>query len=299
VFLFYRNQGERQYGDHPVQPYPRGRWEFQFFLEGEFTVVLQHNGIKKNERLKAPMLILTGPDCIHGWGGKPGDHTRNIIFHFDEAEYPIRSIVGADGYRRVPFQSSEIPVIQALYDRCGEARKRLGTTPLEVSKRAGFWEPLIYKIVAAELTIFFLKHIPKTEWGVPPNYGESKVKEAMAWYEANMSKAPNIAEVARAIHLSPTHLRRLFHKVRGTSPQLAFTHVQFERAKWLMRSPDMTLEQVGESTGFGSASAFSRAFKTEFGMSPREFRQKSLGKLTKTELLPVAPQRRGRAPESV
>ncbi len=281
MFLFYRNQGERRYGDTPVQPYPRGRWEFQFFLEGKFNLLLQQNGVNKSERLTAPILILTGPDCVHGWGGQSGDHTRNIIFHFDEAEYPIRSIVGANGCRKVPFQSSEIPIIQALHDRCDEARKRLGTTPLKVSKRAGFWEPLIYKIVAAELTIFFLKHIPKSEWGTPPNYGESKVKEAMAWYEANMSKAPNIAEVAHAIHLSPTHLRRLFHKVHGIPPQAAFTHVQFERAKWLMRSPDMTLEQVGESTGFGSASAFSRAFKSEFGMSPREFRQQALGKHAK------------------
>ena len=237
-------------------------------------MLIQQNGRQRSERLYSPVLVLTGPECIHGWGGRKGDKCRNIIFHFDEAEYSVRSIVGVEGCRKVPFLASEIPALQRLYDRCGEARKRLGTTPLDVQKRAGFLEPLIYQIVAAELTLFFLKHIPKTEWGAPQNYGASKVKEAMAWYEANLSNAPNIADVARAIHLSPTHLRRLFHKIRGTSPQSAFTHVQFERAKWLMKAPDMTLEQVGEGAGFGSASAFSRAFKSEFGLSPRTFREK-------------------------
>lgn len=278
MFLFYRNQGERRYGELPIQPYPRGQWEFQFFLEGECDLVVQQNGALKSERLYSPVLVLSGPECVHGWGGRKGDRCQNMIFHFDEAEYSVRSIIGPGGYRKVPFQATEIPALQRLYDRCGEARKRLGTTPLDVQKRAGFLEPLIYQIVAAELTLFFLKHVPKAEWGAPQNYGASKVKEAMAWYEANLSNAPNIADVARAIHLSPTHLRRLFHKIRGISPQNAFTHVQFERAKWLMKAPETTLEQVAESAGFGSASAFSRAFKSEFGISPREFRQKHQAK---------------------
>lgn len=273
MFLFYRNQGERRYGDKPIQPYPRKQWEFQFFLEGQCDLMIQQNGTQRSERLYSPVLVLSGPEFVHGWGGRRGDRCYNMIFHFDEAEYAVRSIVHPGGYRKVPFSAAEIPMLQQLYDRCGEARKRRGTTPLDVQKRAGFFEPLIYQIVAAELTLFFLRNVPKAEWGAQENYGASKVKEAMAWYEANLSNAPNIADVARAIHLSPTHLRRLFHKIRGISPQAAFTQVQFERAKWLMKAPEMTLEQVGESAGFGSASAFSRAFKGAFGMSPRDFRQ--------------------------
>ena len=42
----------------------------------------------------------------------------------------------------------------------------------------------------------------------------------------------------------------------------------------LMRDPEMTLERISEDAGFGSASAFSRAFKSEFGVSPKDFRAK-------------------------
>lgn len=273
MFLLYRNQGKRRYGLEPIQPYPRGAWEFQFFLEGECDFLVREKGAMSSERVIGPALIITAPDCVHGWGGKPGDTCENMIFHFDEVDFTVRTILGKEGWRKVSFRSGEIATLQLLYERCAEARKAIGTTPLEVRKRAGFFEPLIYRIVATELTLFFLKHLRRAELGLHPNYGETKVTEAIGWYEANLSRSPNIVDVAAAIHISPTHLRRLFHKIRGESPQTAFTRLQFERAKWLMREPGMTLEQIAESAGFGSGSAFSRAFKSEFQLSPRAYRE--------------------------
>jgi transcriptional regulator GlxA family with amidase domain len=40
-----------------------------------------------------------------------------------------------------------------------------------------------------------------------------------------------------------------------------------------MRDPAMTLERISESTGFGSASAFSRSFTKEFGIPPKTYRK--------------------------
>jgi len=272
VFLLYRNQGERRFGLKPISPYPRKAWEFQFILEGQCTLLVQENGINRDERLIGPVLSITGPDCVHGWGGKPEDVCKAVIFHFDEADFTLRTIVGLNGNRKLRFSQEEIPAIQDLYDRCAEVRRAIGTSPPEARKRAGYFAPLIYNIVAMELTLFFLKHIPKAELGPVANFGESKVTEALVWYETNLGRSPKITDVAHAVHLSSTHLRRLFHRVRGMSPQAAFTRIQFERVKWLMRDPNLTIERIGESAGFGSASAFSRAFKSEFGVSPKRFR---------------------------
>lgn len=181
--------------------------------------------------------------------------------------------MGPEGYRKVRFQKEEIPFLQALYTRCTEARRAIGTTPIDEVKRFGFFQPLVYNIVSSELNLFILKHLPKSELGPTPNFGESKVKEAAAWYEANLSRNPNMSDVAHAVHLSSTHLRRLFHKIRGVSPQVAFTDIQFKRVKWLMRDSAITFEHIAEIAGFGSASAFSRAFSKEFGMSPKEYRK--------------------------
>lgn len=273
MFLLYRNQGKRRFGLEPIPPHPRWAWEFQIITEGTCSLLIREKGVTREEPLVGPVMVIAGPECEHGWGGRPPDDCKVIVFHFDEIDFAVRSVVENTGYRCLKFSSSELPLLQSLYDRCAEARRAIGTSPPEAKKRAGFFEPLIYSIVATELTLFFLRHIPRAELGPAPNFSESKVTEALAWYEANLFKNPHISDVARAVHISSTHLRRLFHKIRGLSPQAVFTELQFKRVKWLMRDSGMTLEQIAESTGFGSASAFSRAFTKEFGLSPKEYRR--------------------------
>jgi len=280
MFLLYRNQGKRHYGLHPIAPYPRRVWEFQIIMSGRCSMVIRENDVTKEECMLGPVLIITGPECAHGWSGRPKDVCNVMVFHFDEADFLLRSLVGQRGYRWARFSSLEFSILQSLYDRCDEVRKTVGTSPPEAKKRAGFFAPRIYGIVAMELTLLFLKHIPKIELGSIQNFSEMKVAEALAWYEYNLGGSPNISDVAQAVHLSPTHLRRLFHKIRGASPRKLFKNIQFERVKWLMRDPAMTLERIAENSGFGSGSAFSRAFTLEFGMTPKAYRTGNMGRIT-------------------
>jgi AraC family transcriptional regulator len=272
MFLLYRNRGERHFGRDPIAPHPRKVWAFQFTLSGEASLFVREGNRTREERLVAPVLTVAGPECVHGYGGRDEDTCEIIVFHFDEADFSIRSVIGPDGHRSVKLTPRDIPTVRQLYDRCSEGSKSYGVILPPANKT--LVTAVINGIVALELALFFLRHIPRTELGPSPDFGESKVAEATAWYEANLAGGPNIEDVAEAIHISPTHLRRLFHKVRGISPQAALTRIQFERAKWLMRDLAMPLERVAENSGFGSASAFSRAFKSEFGMSPKDYRSK-------------------------
>lgn len=272
MFLLYRNHGDRHFGAQPVAPHRRKVWAFQFVLSGSTTLIVQKDGKLVEERLTAPMLTVAGPDCVHGYGGRVTDACRITVFQFDEVDYSIRSVVGLDGHRNLKLTAADIPVVDRLYERCGEAGKAYGIILPPANKT--LFASVVHGIVALELALFFLRHVPKSEPSPTRDFGEIKVAEAMAWYEANLSQGPNIEAVARAIHISPTHLRRLFHKKRGTSPQAMLTRIQFDRALWLMRDLTTPLERVAEDSGFGSASAFSRAFKFEFGMSPKAYRAK-------------------------
>jgi AraC family transcriptional regulator len=153
----------------------------------------------------------------------------------------------------------------ALHARCLKAK----ITP-------SYFSLTVYHIVSLELALFFGGLIPRSDLAARTDFGENKVREALAWYQANMMLGPNIETVADAVHVSSTHLRRLFHQVRNMSPQVAFTQLQFERAKELMLDKAALLERIAESSGFGSASSFSRAFKNAFGSSPQVYRSKLL-----------------------
>jgi AraC family transcriptional regulator len=298
VHLLYRIQIERRYGEYSFPPHKRKAWAFQIILDGTCSLLIRKGDRVLEEHIKGPILCVAGPDCVHVWSGKPEDRCNVMVFHFDQADPILCSVLGQDGYRYIRLSKADIPLLQSLYNRCNQVRRTPGFTTkrvresykknavnlsnatvppriaLDAGQKAAFYAPLIYDIVSKELTLLFLKYIPRADLGNTPDFGDSKVAEALAWYGVNLPNGPSIQEVAAAIHVSPTHLRRLFHKVRGMSPQAAFTHLQFERSKLLMKDRSMSFERVAENSGFGSASAFSRTFKKEFGISPKQYRMK-------------------------
>lgn len=302
MFLLYRFQGVQRYGLISSVPHPRKAWAFEIILEGKCSLLIRKNDVTREQRLNGPILSVAGPNCVHTWGGRETDVCDTMVFHFDEADPILLSVLGADGQRCVKITAAEIQELRVLYERCSQVRKDAGFSSPEiyetytklfknpnsevvpragladVGKKGTFFAPIIYGIVARELTLLFLKHLPRSEFGVAPDFGQNKVAEALAWFGANLTRCPNVADVAQAIHVSPTHLRRLFHKARGMSPQAALSRVQFERSKWLMRNLTMSIEEIAQHSGFASASAFSRSFKLEFGISPNFYRQKFLKK---------------------
>ena len=70
---------------------------------------------------------------------------------------------------------------------------------------------------------------------------------------------------------SPSYFSRLFSKVFGMPFSRYLTEYRIERAKRLLMQDSLLLSDVAIKTGFRSASYFCAVFKSETGMSPRQF----------------------------
>jgi AraC family transcriptional regulator len=81
-------------------------------------------------------------------------------------------------------------------------------------------------------------------------------------------------EVAAAVHVSPSHLRRLFVTVLRQSPRTVFGNAQIEIAMRLLAGSDLKIESVAAEAGFASARDFSRVFSTRKGCSPSDWRRR-------------------------
>ncbi|MDR1191239.1 MAG: AraC family transcriptional regulator [Verrucomicrobiales bacterium] len=274
MFLLYCNEGERRYGgDHRVLMHSRKEWAFQFILSGMCTLQTREKGGVRERRLEGPVLVVSAPGTMHAYGGEAGDRCEVLVFHFDEAYYHLRHLLRDGGQRVVQIYAGELRLARELYRRCREAKRR-----------TDILAPLVYEVAALELTTMLFRQLPKTELNKTTDFAANKVAEALAWYQVHLARGLNIQEVADAVHVSATHLRRLFHKIRRVSPREAFTRVQFERAKELMLDSGYSLEAVAEATGFESASAFSRAFKKEFGVAPKVYRSALRGEMEAPEV---------------
>ena len=90
--------------------------------------------------------------------------------------------------------------------------------------------------------------------------------------ERDLGKPLALAEVARLINVSPDHLIRSFHKAYGMSPMAWRARATLRRATTLLEA-GQAVKHVAHRLGFTDASAFTRAFKRQFGVTPSQCAQ--------------------------
>ena len=79
-------------------------------------------------------------------------------------------------------------------------------------------------------------------------------------------------QVANQINISVPYFCRLFKKETGRSFVEYVTFVRLQRAVWMLRHTDKTIEQIADELGFNTPNYFSSTFKKYVGITPSEYR---------------------------
>lgn len=93
----------------------------------------------------------------------------------------------------------------------------------------------------------------------------------LAYIEAHLSQHIALDDTARKFFVSPSTVSQLFRQRLGVSFYRCVTQRRLIAAKEMILSGKL-LEDVARQVGFTDYSAFYRAFKQEYGISPRQFR---------------------------
>ena len=83
---------------------------------------------------------------------------------------------------------------------------------------------------------------------------------------------------------SLSKLERSFRKVFQMTPQQVLTRLRIQMAMHLLHGPD-SVATIGQACGFSDQSAFTRKFKAETGMAPRQYRLQTNAQRAKRNLL--------------
>lgn len=71
----------------------------------------------------------------------------------------------------------------------------------------------------------------------------------------------------------PIPLSAVFQGVTGITPHQYLLRVRLRRAAFRLRTESAKVVEIALDGGFGDVSNFNRAFRSEFGASPREWRK--------------------------
>ncbi len=99
------------------------------------------------------------------------------------------------------------------------------------------------------------------------------IAPALDYIEENYHSQFTIEHLADLCHWSPTHFRRVFHDIMGTSPLDFINNTRITKACNLLRSTEDSILNISEAVGFHSVSSFNRYFIKIMQLSPRDYRK--------------------------
>jgi len=104
------------------------------------------------------------------------------------------------------------------------------------------------------------------------NSGDLRIRQVLALMEHHRARPLGAAALARAVNLSPAHLRRLFHTELGRSPARVQHDLALDHARDLLQNSFLTVKEVMAASGWNDPSHFCREFKRRYGVSPLALR---------------------------
>lgn len=89
----------------------------------------------------------------------------------------------------------------------------------------------------------------------------------------------SISVIAEAYHVSPSHMSTLFKKEMGIGFAEYIWKMRLLRAKELLLSTDMPIDEISTMIGYYTPNSFRRKFKQETGFTPSQFRETQKGSM--------------------
>lgn len=246
----------------PIPCQTRTNWEFYAVLDGRCS--LRFSDAERWMPFSRCLWIFA-PECSHGWANTDRSSFYRVALHFNSVPDPLGELARSHGgWLRRPLTEAESERVRALADGLAPHFH----SPTRVSH-------IHIERCLLELTLLALDGIEATE--TPPSLTDLaalRIERALAWYAEHLPRRPTVKQVADAVHVSPSHLRRLFMQSRGTGPKTAFQRIRLDRAMEIMGGTTLTLEEVAARCGYTGASHLCREHKALLHFTPTTWRKR-------------------------
>jgi transcriptional regulator GlxA family with amidase domain len=107
---------------------------------------------------------------------------------------------------------------------------------------------------------------------VPVGSDQSSTAGVRSWLLDNIDQPADLGQLARRASMSKRTFTRRFRDETGMSPLQWLNRQRLDRARWLLESTDLAVDQVAEQAGFGTGGSLRLHLQDALGVSPTAYR---------------------------
>ncbi|TDF95754.1 helix-turn-helix domain-containing protein [Paenibacillus piri] len=108
----------------------------------------------------------------------------------------------------------------------------------------------------------------------------SPVAKGIEYIKLNLNRDLSLQEVAEYAGISPSYFSTLFKQEQGRNFIEYVISLRMEEAREILEKTQLTIIEIGEKIGYRNYRYFTRVFKEHVGLTPSQYRDKVIKKLT-------------------
>lgn len=106
------------------------------------------------------------------------------------------------------------------------------------------------------------------------NAYQKRIQRVLHYIDSHCDSTPSLAELAGIANFSPFHFHRVFKSLVGESVAAYTRRLALQKAAQRVSYSRDSITVIGLDAGYESPEAFTRAFRSAFGISPSQYRKK-------------------------
>jgi len=106
-----------------------------------------------------------------------------------------------------------------------------------------------------------------------PPFPRPRMRAAAALMRRHLEEPLPISEIARRLGLTRRSIEQAFRDLGGPTPAQLYRHIRLSEARRLVLETPLSVAEIATRCGYADPAAMTRAFRTEFGATPRALRQ--------------------------
>jgi AraC family transcriptional regulator len=243
--------------NHPVFEEQHSQTSIAVVVNGTF----QYRTATGRELMLPGSLLLGNAGESFACGHQHGVGDRCISFHYSDElrdDFQLRE-------ERRRFNIPRIPPIRALSPLVAD----VSMLPRCDMDRAMFQE-IAFRVLEQAT---YLQHGLAGRQRASDPSSLARVTRVLRSIEAMPEASHQLSQMAAMARLSPYHFLRCFDELTGTTPRQYLLRMRLRQAALRLKRDSTKVIDIALDCGFRDVSNFNRAFRAEFGESPRSYRR--------------------------
>lgn len=138
---------------------------------------------------------------------------------------------------------------------------------------AGLVLAKLAEVLFVETLRRYINELPPEQTGWLAGARDQVIGQALMLMHSQPAHPWTVSDLARRLGLSRTGLAERFRQFLGLSPMAYLARWRLKIGAEMLRTTQDSVGQIAMAVGYGSESAFNRAFKREFDCPPAQFRR--------------------------